>query len=86
MVLATDTPQMPYEFHQLVVYAVLEDVYNKSGNLELADRYRRKIDKAIQGLERRYLDSVDTSFTRGSFTVGTDGFPIYDPTSLKLTP
>lgn len=86
MGLPTDVPQMPYEFHQLVVYSALEDIYNKSGNTDLADRYRKKIDKAIVGLERRYIDSIDTTFTRGSFTVGTDGFPFYDPTSLKLTP
>jgi len=86
MGLATDTPQMPYEFHQLIVYGVLEDIYNKSGNLDLADRYRKKIEKTITGLEKRYIDSIDTTFTRGSFTVGTDGFPFYDPTSLKLTP
>jgi hypothetical protein len=86
MGLATDTPQMPYEFHQLIVYGVLEDIYNKSGNTELADRYRVKIDKTIVGLERRYIDSVDTTFIRGSFTIGNDGFPFYDPTSLKLTP
>jgi hypothetical protein len=86
MGLATDTPQMPYEFHQLIVYGVLEDIYNKSGNLDLATRYNKKIEKAIRGLEKRYIDSIDTTFTRGSFTVGTDGFPFYDPTSLKLTP
>lgn len=86
MGLATDTPQMPYEYHQLIVYGVLEDIYNKSGNLELAASYRKRIDKAILGLEKRYVDSVDTTFIRGSFTVGTDGFPFYDPTSLKLTP
>ena len=86
MGLATDTPQMPAEFHQLVVYGVLEDIYNKSGNTDLADRYRVKIDKAIVGLEKRYIDSVDTTFIRGSFTIGNDGFPFYDPTSLKLTP
>lgn len=86
MGLATDTPQMPYEFHQLVVYGVLEDIYNKSGNLELGGIYRKKIEKAITGLEKRYVDSIDTTFVRGSFTIGTDGFPFYDPTSLKLTP
>jgi hypothetical protein len=86
MGLATDTPQMPYEFHQLVIYGVLEDIYNKSGNLDLAQRYNKKIEKAIKGLERRYIDSIDTTFIRGSFTIGTNGFPFYDPTSLKLTP
>lgn len=86
MVLSTDTPQMPYEYHQLIVYAVLEDIYNKSGNMELAASYRKRIDKTLPSLEKRYIDSVDTTFTRGSFTVGVDGFPFYDPASLKLTP
>lgn len=86
MGLATDTPQMPYEYHQLIVYGVLEDIYNKSGNIELGAIYRKKIEKAITGLEKRYVDSVDTTFVRGSFTIGVDGFPFYDATSLKLTP
>lgn len=86
MVLSTDTPQMPHEFSQLVVYGVLEDVYNKSGNFELANSYRKKIDKSIVGLERRYIDSIDTNFQRGSFTSGQDLFAMYDPTSLKLAP
>jgi hypothetical protein len=86
MVLSTDTPQMPHEFSQLVVYGVLEDVYNKSGNFELANAYRKKIDKSIVGLERRYIDSIDTNFQRGSFSVGQDAFTLYDPNSLKLAP
>lgn len=86
MCLLTDTPQMPYEFHQLVVYGALEDIYNKSGNLGLAQTYRAKIEKAVKGLERRYIDSIDVSTVRGSFTIGVEGFPFYDPSSLKLTP
>ena len=86
MVLATDTPQMPYEFHQLVVYAVLEDIYNKSGNMELAASYRKRIERELPKLEKRYIDSIDTTFTRGSFTIGNEAFPFYDPSSLKLTP
>ena len=86
MALATDVPQMPHEFHNLVVLKALEDVYNKSGNLELADRYAKKIDKEIKILERRYLDSIDTSFVRGSFSNTADVFPIFDQNSLKLAP
>jgi hypothetical protein len=86
MVTTTDTPQIPFEFHQLVVYGALEDVYNKSGNTELAAIYRKRIDKAMVALEKRYIDSIDTTFQRGSFTTSADGFSIYDASSLKLVP
>lgn len=86
MVTTTDTPQMPAEFHQLVVYGALEDVYNKSGNIDLAASYRKRIDKAMVQLEKRYVDSVDTLFVRGSFSVGTERYPQYDAASLKLKP
>lgn len=86
MALATDVPQMPHEFHNLVVLKALEDVYNKSGNLDLADRYAKKIEKEIKILERRYLDSIDTSFVRGSFSNSAEVFPIFDQNSLKLAP
>jgi len=86
MVLSTDTPQFPFEFHQLVVYGVLEDIYNKSGNMELAASYRKRIEKELPKLERRYIDSIDTYFVRGSFTIGNDGGPFYDQNSIKLKP
>lgn len=85
LVLSTDTPQMPAEFHQLVIYGALEDIYNKSGNLELALAYRKRIDKAMVQLEKRYVDSIDMVFVRGSFTTSRfSGFPIYNTTSLRL--
>jgi hypothetical protein len=86
MCLSTDVPQMPHEFHNLVVLKALEDVYNKSGNLELADKYSRRIEKEIKKLEARYIDSVDTTFVRGSFANTVDIFPLFDQNSLKLAP
>lgn len=86
MTLSTDVPQMPHEFHNLVVLKALEDVYNKSGNLELADKYSRRIEKEIKKLEARYIDSVDTTFVRGSFANTVDIFPLFDQNSLKLAP
>ncbi|CAB4173559.1 hypothetical protein UFOVP1228_27 [uncultured Caudovirales phage] len=86
MVTTTDTPQMPAEFHQLIVYGALEDVYNKSGNTELSATYRKRIDKAMLQLEKRYVDSVDTVFVRQSFSVGSGRYPVYDGASLKLKP
>ena len=86
MVTTTDTPQMPAEFHQLIVYGALEDVYNKSGNTDLSANYRKRIEKAMGQLEKRYVDSIDTVFVRQSFSVGSGRYPVYDPSSLKLKP
>lgn len=80
----TDTPEMPYEFHQLVVYKALEEVYLKLGNLSLSDTYRRRITDDIKKLEKRYCDHIDSSIVRGRFNIGaTEGFAPYDYQSLR---
>ena len=78
----TDGPDMPWEFHHLIVYQALFDVYTKAGNLQLAQVYRQKIDKEVKVLERRYLDRIDVGFQRGQFGRQMDGW-MFDPTSLR---
>ena len=81
---ATDTPEMPYEFHQLIVYKVLEEVYLKLGNMTLSDNYRRRIEKDVKTFEKRYCDHIDSSVVRGRFNIGaTEGFAPYDYQSLR---
>jgi len=79
---ATDTPELPYEFHQTIVYIVLEDVYNKAGNLQLAQLYARKADLSLKDLMKRYLDHQDNLVVRGQFGVQRYG-PLYDQNSLR---
>lgn len=80
----TDTPEMPYEFHGLIVTKALEDVYLKLGNLTMADTYRRRIEKDLKNFERRYCDHIDSSVVRGRFNMGaTEGFAPYDYQSLR---
>ena len=82
----TDSPQMPYEFHQLIVYKVLEEMYLKLGNAQMAGVYTRKFEKDIKDLERRYVDHIDTNFVRGRFSIGPplgDSFAPYDWQSLR---
>ena len=78
----TDTPEMPWEFHMLVVYKALSDVYLKAGNMQLAGLYQKKIDKQVVDLERRYVDRIDVGFRRGQFMTGGTRW-IFDPHSLK---
>jgi len=58
---------MPYEFHQLIVYKALEDIYLKLGQQQLATTYERKYLKEVTQLQKRYVDKVDQRVRRGQF-------------------
>lgn len=85
MLLSTDVPQMPYEFHQLIVYKALEDIYLKLGQQGLATTYEKKYMKEVNNLAKRYVDKVDQQVVRGRFHMAT-GRPTYDGSSLRRLP
>jgi hypothetical protein len=82
LLLTTDSPEMPYEYHQLIVYKALEDIYLKMGQETLSETYRRRIDKEIKELQKRYCDHIDSHIQRGQFGAGRFGWR-YDAQSLK---
>jgi hypothetical protein len=67
LLLPTDSPEMPYEFHQLIVYKALEIIYLKLGDASMAGVYEKKYEKAIKELEKRYVDKVDVQPIRSQF-------------------
>lgn len=79
---STDSPEMPYEFHQLVVYKVLHECFVKGGNAAMAGMYDKKMFDAIKILERRYVDRADTFWQRGQFGMERRGI-VYDYNSLR---
>lgn len=81
--LQTDTPEFPIEFHQLVVYKVLHDIYSKHDNLSQAQNYKKKYDDEIKRLEKRYVDSVDTNLIRQQFGIRGRIWTPFDPSSLR---
>ncbi len=81
--LQTDTPEFPIEFHQLVVYKVLHDIYSKHDNLSQAQNYKKKYDDEIKRLEKRYVDSIDTNLIRQQFGVRGRIYTPFDPSSLR---
>ena len=85
LLLSTDVPQMPYEFHQLIVYKALEDIYLKLGQQGLASTYEKKYMKEINGLAKRYVDKIDQQIVRGRFQVASNR-PTYDGSSLRRLP
>ena len=82
MLLGTDVPEMPYEFHQLIVYKALEDIYLKLGQDTLSATYARRIESEMKTLRKRYVDHIDTNVRRGQFGQTRRGF-LYDYQSLK---
>jgi len=81
--LQTDTPEFPIEFHALVVYKVLHDIYSKHDNLSQAQNYNKKYDDAVKRFEKRYVDSVDTDLIRQQFGVRGRIYTPFDPSSLR---
>jgi len=80
---ATDSPQMPHEFHQLIVYKVLETLYSKSGQDAKSDMYRRRYESEMKQLKKRYADHIDSMVQRGQFQLGGNRWFVYDYASLK---
>jgi hypothetical protein len=78
----SDSPEMPYEFHQLIVYKVLETLYDKVGNVTNAQSYRARYEREVKQLQKRYVDHIDSLVQRGQFQLGQFG-RFYDSTSLK---
>lgn len=81
--LQTDTPEFPIEFHALIVYKVLHDIYSKHDNLSQAQNYNKKYEDAIKRFQKRYVDSIDTNLIRQQFGVRSRSTSPFDPSSLR---
>ena len=79
----SDSPEMPHEFHQLIVYKVLETLYDKTGNITNAQAYRARYEREVKQLQKRYVDHIDSMVQRGQFQLGQYGRFQYDYASLK---
>jgi len=83
---ATDSPQMPGEFHILICYAALQEIYLKLGNAQMSELYRRRIADAVKDLQKRYVDHIDSTIVRSRFLLGPpsgDQYAPYDWQSLR---
>jgi hypothetical protein len=81
--LQTDTPEFPIEFHALIVYKVLHDIYSKHDNLSQAQNYNKKYEDAIKRFQKRYVDSIDTNLIRQQFGIRSRSTSPFDPSSLR---
>lgn len=79
----TDSPEMPFELHDLVVYKALEDYYTKIGNLQLATVYRNRFEMDLKAAATKYVEHFDVEHQRAfQFAAGRGGF-IAPSTSIK---
>jgi hypothetical protein len=78
----TDSPELPNEFHQLIVYKALQTIYEKLGQVTQSEMYQARFDKEMKGLEKRYVDHIDSVVQRGQFGMFGDRF-VYDYQSLR---
>lgn len=86
LALQTDQPEMPHEFHNLIVYKALADIFSKHDNTAQANTYQRKYTDEIKRLEKRYVDYVDVSVVRGQFGAFGGNYMPYDAASLRKLP
>lgn len=83
MTKSTDSPEMPYEFHQLIVYKALESLYLKVGNVAMSQVYAKRLRDEIKGLEKRYIDRIDSHTVRGQWGFSDISTSWFDPNSLR---
>ncbi len=66
----TDTPAMPYQFHQMIVDKALWDVFLKSDNTTLATLYQRRYEKQLKKCLSR-MNKTDIAWRFGQMPSGS---------------
>ena len=83
LIASTDTPELPYEFHDAIVYKALEDLFNKNGDRSLSTYYAKKAKDELARLEKRYVDFVDVNYRKGQWAYGGRENGLYDYRSVR---
>lgn len=78
----TDTPGMPFQFHQMIVDKALWDVFLKSEDERLANLYQKRYEKQLEKAKGR-LASTDTAWQFGQMSGAGPGQ--YWSTDFRLT-
>jgi hypothetical protein len=71
LVYDTDSPSMPWPFHQVIVDRALCDVFLKSNNTALAQLYEGRYNRAVEQFKRRMF-KTDTQWQMGQFQIHGD--------------
>ena len=77
----TDTPEMPYETHQLIVSKALEDYYLKMGNASMSQVHRANYEKEAAKMAIKYTERGPSNHQRlPQYGIGGR---IYGPQTIK---
>ncbi len=77
----TDTPDMPSEFHLLIVYQAMQNICTRIGDMNMALFYEKRVNTELKSLERRYLNP------EGQYQLMTHNFTgaAYRPAAQTVT-
>ena len=70
----TDVPELPPEFHNIVVWASLRDLYLKNSNVQMAQIYESRTDKALKDMAKRHINTIDVQYRKGGDVIVNNGF------------
>jgi hypothetical protein len=79
----TDSPEMPYDLHDLIVYKALEDYFIKKGNANLAQMYRQRFENDIIAAEKKYVERLDVNHQRALLFGAGRGRSLFASTNIK---
>ena len=83
LVLPTDVPEMPHEFHDVIFRLAMSVVLYKNGDNVRGSVYEREANTALKELAKRYLVQIDNDWQRGQFGMSSVYNSIYNPQSLR---
>ena len=69
-----DEPQIPPQYHVILVYKTVAELYTQYGQGSIANIYEAKAEQRIQQMKKRYLDRSDRLYRRGQFQEMPSGY------------
>jgi hypothetical protein len=74
LTLPFDVPEIPVEYHQLIVYKVGENLAIRENDSNQVAHFKRQFENEMKGMESRYSNTVRVPTTRESWGVGDRRF------------
>tara|TARA_R100000152_G_C6779993_1_gene212234 strand:- start:2477 stop:3766 length:1290 start_codon:yes stop_codon:yes gene_type:complete len=69
-----DEPQIPPQYHVILVYKTVADLYLQYGQGSISNIYEVKAQQRIEQMKKRYLDRTDRLYRKGQFQEMPSGY------------
>jgi len=69
-----DEPQIPPQYHVILVYKAVADLYLQYGQGQISNIYEVKAEERLQQMKKRYLDRTDRLYRKGQFQEMPSGY------------